>query len=145
MGTVRTDEQAFSNKEQLEAIEFWQSPGGRVHPLTCGTKQHPAHQEARKGYEGGFSWSNPPKQENLVGVEREDGSIVLECPTCDYVQPFSGTNLVEMVVSRHRYYKDHGDPMERWMRRASETKSASGDTAVGTASDESALEGTTEG
>ena len=53
----------MTNAEQIEAINYWQACG-HAHPLTCG---------------------NDSGHENLIPIEESD-SVILKCPTCDYVQ-----------------------------------------------------------
>lgn len=53
----------MTNEEKISAVTRWQT-AGYVHPLTCGVNSG---------------------HENLRAVER-DGRVILECPTCGYVQ-----------------------------------------------------------
>ncbi len=63
--TGRSGYKVKSNEEIIKAIESWQA-NDWVHPLTCG---------------------NNSLHENLIPVV-QDGTIVLKCTDCDYVQTY---------------------------------------------------------
>ncbi|HTP57230.1 MAG TPA: hypothetical protein VMJ72_03100 [Candidatus Paceibacterota bacterium] len=72
----------MTNAEKLAHIKTWQE-SGVVHPLTCGADTC---------------------RQNLVGRE-VDGTIVLACPDCSYVQEY----IPDVVLSD--YAKDLRDAL----------------------------------
>ena len=67
---------SLTNQEIIQRVNAWQS-NPRIHPLTCKNNSNHA----------------------LLEPKEEDGKVVLECPTCGYVQNWIPDVILRAYVS----------------------------------------------